>query len=277
MEYKQLKSFIVLCEELNFTRAAKRLFISQQALSKSIANLEQELGVNLFARTSHGVAITDAGLDLRQQAYEYLACHERILAHMHTSAQPGKAIRIGYFSGMLQELPPHFFTSFIRRFPKLRFEFYSYPDNEHSRCARDYDCDLLMTTSPLASSLYERICFFESPIGVVLHKDHTLAERFELELADLYGQQLITINSESRSQVQLLECLRDRGLAVSATLSDADEEFIFDLLQMNYISFYAGKNSALPDGIVFRPLADFDIRWEFYIYKRRGAILPDAA
>ena len=61
MDYKQLKFFRKICEEKSINRAAQKLFISQQALSKSIAKLEEELGTPLFIRTSGGVRLTPAG------------------------------------------------------------------------------------------------------------------------------------------------------------------------------------------------------------------------
>jgi DNA-binding transcriptional LysR family regulator len=77
MEVRQLEHFVAVAEELSFTRAARRLSYVQSAVSVSIRALEQDLGVPLFDRTTHGVALTDAGEALLPSARQTLASVEQ--------------------------------------------------------------------------------------------------------------------------------------------------------------------------------------------------------
>jgi DNA-binding transcriptional LysR family regulator len=77
VELRQLNHFVAVAEEQSFTNAARRLSYVQSALSVSIQSLERELGVRLFARTTHRVALTDAGDALLPSARQILASVEQ--------------------------------------------------------------------------------------------------------------------------------------------------------------------------------------------------------
>ncbi len=273
MDYKQLKFFRKVCEEKSINRAARKLFISQQALSQSIARLEQELGVALLVRTPGGVRLTPAGQLLEQRAGAYLEEHDDILRQLQ-SAGAGAHLRVGYFMGLLQELPPHFFGRFMDAHPEVQFHFRSYTDTEQSRTYQNEDCDLVITTAPMGQSMAE-LAHLENRIGVMMAAQNPLADRPKLFLEDLKGTPLISLNTENRSQGRLLEKLGASGLVIDTVLGDADGELIGDLIRRGYISFYAGKRSALPQGVVFRFLEDLHLYWEFYIYGRRGHRLTE--
>ncbi len=77
MEFRHLKYFLVLAEELNFSRAAEKLFISQPPLSRQIQQLERKLGVKLFIRRSKGIELTEAGKQFRIEAEKIVALTSR--------------------------------------------------------------------------------------------------------------------------------------------------------------------------------------------------------
>jgi DNA-binding transcriptional LysR family regulator len=77
----QLRHFVVVAEELNLGRAAKKLALTPETLSASVTRLEQELGVQLLDRSSHDLVVTDAGVS-------FLATARATLAQ---TASPGRA------------------------------------------------------------------------------------------------------------------------------------------------------------------------------------------
>src|SRR3982751_859397 len=72
-DLRQLRTFVAVAEELNFTRAAERLHLAQQAVSRSVAQLERELGVELLERTTREVALTAAGAALLSDGRDVVA------------------------------------------------------------------------------------------------------------------------------------------------------------------------------------------------------------
>jgi DNA-binding transcriptional LysR family regulator len=83
LDLRLLRHFVAVAEELHFTRAAARLFLAQQALSRDVARLERQLGVRLFTRTTRRVALTPDGERLLVRARELLALHDQTVQELH--------------------------------------------------------------------------------------------------------------------------------------------------------------------------------------------------
>ena len=83
LDLRLLRHFVAVAEELHFTRAAARLYLAQQALSRDIARLERQLGARLFTRTTRRVALTPDGERLLGRARELLALHDQTLQELH--------------------------------------------------------------------------------------------------------------------------------------------------------------------------------------------------
>ena len=80
VELRHLRAFVAVAEELNFTRAADRLHLAQQALSKQIRQLEEQLGTQLLDRTTRKVELTPSGLALLEHARTLLGGADRAVA-----------------------------------------------------------------------------------------------------------------------------------------------------------------------------------------------------
>ncbi|HEY3060390.1 MAG TPA: LysR family transcriptional regulator [Chloroflexota bacterium] len=88
LDLRALRRFIVVADELHFTRAAARLAIAQQALSREIARLERDLGLTLFVRSTRRVSLTPAGERLLERARALLALHDRTIDELNRGPQP---------------------------------------------------------------------------------------------------------------------------------------------------------------------------------------------
>ena len=79
VDFRQLETFVEVCEQMSFTKAASNLYISQQGVSKSIKTLEDELGVSLFLRTNSSISLTNYGVILQRYAEDLVNNYTKVL------------------------------------------------------------------------------------------------------------------------------------------------------------------------------------------------------
>jgi DNA-binding transcriptional LysR family regulator len=95
MELRQLRYFVAVAEEGNISRAAKRIFLTQPALSRQIKALEEEVGQRLLERQAHSIRLTPAGEALHREARELLQHAEQVLERVRAAGR-GLRLRVGY-------------------------------------------------------------------------------------------------------------------------------------------------------------------------------------
>ena len=122
-EVRHLAYFVALAEELNFTRAAARLNVVQQALSAGVAQLETLVGVRLFERTTRRVRMTAAGEDFLPRAREALAAVDLALAtaRRHADGAAGH-LAVGLSSTTGLPATPQLLRAFADRYPEVELE-----------------------------------------------------------------------------------------------------------------------------------------------------------
>jgi DNA-binding transcriptional LysR family regulator len=190
-EVRELRYFIAVAEELNFTRAAERLGMAQPPLSVSIGKLERKLGVRLLERTSRRVALTPAGATLLEQsriAVEGLgAAVERARRQGTRPDRLIVAVKAGDGTGLLRKI-----TQRCARDPQMPEVHILFGHRGRPAAAvRGGVADVAILRTPLSSfdrrGLDAEVLLTE-PRVAVLPADHRLAGRRRLRRADLAGE-----------------------------------------------------------------------------------------
>ena len=105
LEFRQLRFFVTLAEELHFGRAAAREHIAQSALSQQIQRLERELGVTLLERSTHHVALTPAGAAFLSEARQILVSAQRAVAAARQAGDLAPVLQVGIVDSGYNSMP----------------------------------------------------------------------------------------------------------------------------------------------------------------------------
>ncbi|KKD05603.1 LysR family transcriptional regulator [Streptomyces sp. WM6386] len=207
---RDLRYFLAVAEDLHFTRAAERLYVSQPALSKQVRALERQLGVELFRRDRHGVTLTGAGEALLPHA-------RRVLADWAEGAAAVAAARSAQRSTLVVGMStspgrggllPAIRSRFTAAHPDAALRVRQVSWEDPTAGLADGDADVAFVWLPLPDAdRYAWTVVAEEPRLIALPETHPLASRPELDFADLAGEPFLALPESAGP-------LRDHWLAL---------------------------------------------------------------
>ncbi len=198
MELRQLRYFTTLAEELNFTRAAERLHISQPPLSAQIAQLENELGVKLFHRTSRKVELTEAGAAFLRDV-RIIQNRLKEATHRVRQIDAGLAGRLeiglsgSHFLGPL----PGLIAKLARSHPDIRVILNEMAPNDQLEALREHRIDLSISRQFIEDDLLCSRKLWNDPLLVALPPGHPLTSRSQLRLNELKNERFVMLRRET--------------------------------------------------------------------------------
>ncbi|MCI7726678.1 MAG: LysR family transcriptional regulator [Clostridiales bacterium] len=201
MDLRGLHYFSVVAEELNFTRAAQRLCMSQPPLSNQIKALEEELGTPLFLRGGRTLQLTEAGKVLYRRASQLLDLAERTQEEVSSLAMGlSGTLCLGSVAGLAPFLAARWLAGFREEYPLVRFEIVNgSSDDIIDQIQRGY-IELGLIAAPYDDEHLEGIPVGDEPWCAIMSRRNPLAAEPEkpLPLKELAGQPLIVPHRRSR-------------------------------------------------------------------------------
>ncbi|WP_443063299.1 LysR family transcriptional regulator [Streptomyces sp. NBC_00445] len=209
---RDLRYFVTVAEELHFTRAAERLYVSQPALSKQIRALERQLGVELLRRDRQGVALTAAGEALLAPARRVLAAWEEAAAAVERArAVQRSTLTVGMSTSPGRGgLLPAIRSRFTAAHPETALRVRQVSWEDPTAGLADGSVDVAFVWLPLPDAeRYGWTVLAEEPRLVALPDTHPLAARTDLTFTDLLDEPFLALPRSAGA-------LRDHFLALDA-------------------------------------------------------------
>lgn len=192
VELRHLRYFLAVADELHFGRAAARLHIAQPALTQQIQRLETLLGARLFDRTSRTVALTPAGIVLRDRATALLGHAERDLAEVTRIGQGSQGtLHLGFVPSVLPLEPLRGVREFRDRFPLVDVDLVEGFTSHLMERLASGTLDMAIVRDPDDQPGTVTVPLITEPYVAVLAADHPLADRDSITGAELADHPLV--------------------------------------------------------------------------------------
>jgi DNA-binding transcriptional LysR family regulator len=193
MEIKQIKAFVAIAETKTFTAAARRVEVTQAAVSMQIRQLEEGLGVPLFTRTPRRVILTEAGERLLKRARNILREHDAALEEIAelAGAEFGR-LRIGSASAVFAtEQLPAILKQLIEDYPNAEISVVSGTSQALIDKIQHGDIDVAFVSLPVEDANIITELLYSDEIVAIAHPSHPLASKTHVSTDTLMNQPLI--------------------------------------------------------------------------------------
>ncbi|GAA0591252.1 LysR family transcriptional regulator [Virgibacillus siamensis] len=233
MDIRQIEYFAEVARQLNFTRAASILHISQPSLSKTMKNLEDELGVTLFYRGTKQLALTDAGQAFLVNAKNVLDAFENLTTELNDVIDLKRGeIKIG--------IPPIigavFFSKLISRYkeayPSINILLTEVGTNKIKTGVSEGELDIgLICNLPVPQENFETIKLLKDPLMLIVHKDDPLARKKTIDFSDIRKEPFILYRHDFSLHDKIVQECDKHGFSPNIVCESSQKDFMIEMVE----------------------------------------------
>lgn len=268
MELVLLRAFIEVVKQHSINKAAKHLYVSQQALSRMILNLETEIAVPLFYRSSAGVELTEAGNYFLVHAQEILTSVDRLTSNLDSMRRKisGKLV-VGFTYGTISALTPNLLLRFEEEHPEIELTYKEYPDLICDKMMKEGSLDISCTLGPIDINNFDAQLLISQPIYLAVNDKNPLSQLDTVSFFELSMQNFLLVTDEFRAPHNFREQMHGLGISSPNIVFQSNEiGLLLEMCSMNKGVALLNVNSTshIPyDNI--RTILVTDLQWEVYI------------
>ncbi|HXF42312.1 MAG TPA: LysR family transcriptional regulator [Pyrinomonadaceae bacterium] len=277
MEIKQLKAFLAIAEAKTFTAGARKVQVTQAAISMQIRQLEEEVGMPLFTRTPRRVILTEAGERLLERARKILREHDSALAEIAevAGAEYGR-LRIGTASGTfaINQLPG-ILRKLKESFPRAELTVISGTSQRLVDRMMHGELDISFVSLPVENPNIVTESLFADEIVAIAHPKHPLAKEKYISAANLAAEDLILGERGGNTRRMIDEFFAAANVKPNIKMELSRQEAVNLMVENNLGVGMAGAKSVAKEvregKLVTWLIEGAEIKWELGLARLRGA------
>lgn len=233
MDIRHVEYFAEVAKQRNFTKAATVLHISQPSLSKTIKNLENELGAPLFDRGAKQLELTDAGRAFLVNAMNVLDAFDNLTAELNDVIHLKKGeIKIG--------IPPiigaAFFSKLISNYkeahPTFDMTLHEVGSNSIKQGVREGELDIgLICNIPIKNESFEIIQLLKDPLMLIVHTDNPIANEASIDFAAIEKEPFILYRNDFSLHDRIMEACSNHGFQPTIVCESSQKDFMIEMVE----------------------------------------------
>ena len=283
MEIKQLKAFIAIAEEKTFTAGAKRVHVTQAAVSMQIRQLEEEIGLPVFTRTPRKVILTEAGEYLLERARRILREHNSALEELAViaGAEHGR-LRIGSASAMFAtDQLPYILEKLKQKYPNAEVSVSSGTSTKLVDKIMHGEVDIAFVSLPIETTNVQTELLYSDEIVAIAHPSHPFAEEKYISAARLAAENLILGEKGGNTRRMIDDFFDAHHLKPHVVMELSRQEAINKMVENNMGVGIAGAKSSMQfvsDGkLISWWVEGAEIKWNLGLARLRGGYFSPIA
>ncbi|WP_302390943.1 LysR family transcriptional regulator [Eggerthella sinensis] len=284
MDIRQLDYFIAVAQRGNFTKAADELFLSRQALSKAVRNLEHELGHPLLINRDNHLELTDEGRALREDALPVVDAFKQLeQRYLGTLDAPPlrQTLSVAMAHGTALSMPPRAIDAFRAEHPDIVLSVEEVTTETAIDMVRAGESDIsLVGSAPQYLAEFDLMLVVETGVFLYVPVENPLAAQAALALSDLEGQPFMTFGKRNHLHRYFMEACDAAGVHPNIVMTTSDSELLVRSAVQQQALFFGFPPNVLNDPKEGRVLMRLDLQREsaFGTYAiRRKATAPSTS
>lgn len=233
MDIRQLEYFLEIAKQLNFTKAASVLLVSQPSLSKTIKSMEDELGVPLFYRSAKQLELTDAGKALLVNAKTVIEAFNNLTSELNDVVNLKKGeVRIGippiigaaFFSTIISQ--------FIETYPQIEVTLTEVGSKKIKDGVEEGILDIgLICNLPIQKGSFETIKLLRDPLMLIAHEEHRLADKSTVSFTDIDSEPLIQYRHDFSLHDSIMEECARNDIYPHIVCESSQRDFMIEMVE----------------------------------------------
>ncbi len=213
MELKQLEYFVEFSKDLNFSKTAKRFFITPQGLSKAIHLLEDELQIPLITNLKGRIGLTTYGEYLAKRGTGIIGSIETLKKEIvHMYQLENNVISLNLSNSIRTIIYADVHNEFKELHPNISFIMHEHRDIECENKLLTGEVDVAISLGPLDPELFETYHLFDSPFTIMVHCSHRLANKSQIRFADLAGEKMVGMDENYKTYYLFSDAAKVHGV-----------------------------------------------------------------